>query len=139
MFAYIFEILRSVVQSPVKLNCHIGIKSFPSVPKRYPPNGGILNKIKNSLNFLRNIICSHFAIHTYIHTYHSRFIPKKVAEGDTHVLPNLGGKPIVVLLQSISGVSAINPLVTFHDIHGREKGAILLFWPGHHTRLILIR
>jgi hypothetical protein len=29
-----------------------------------------------------------------------------------------GGKPIVVLLLSISGVSAINPLVAFYDIHG---------------------
>jgi hypothetical protein len=46
-----------------------------------------------------------------------------------------GGKPIAVLLQSISGVSAINPLVVFYDIHGRKKrGAILLFCPGHHTR-----
>jgi hypothetical protein len=33
-----------------------------------------------------------------------------------------GGKPIAVLLQSISGVSAINPLVAFYDIHGgRER------------------
>jgi hypothetical protein len=29
-----------------------------------------------------------------------------------------GGKPIAVLLQSMSGVSAINPLVAFYDIHG---------------------
>jgi hypothetical protein len=29
-----------------------------------------------------------------------------------------GGKAITVLLQSISGVSAINPLVAFYDIHG---------------------
>jgi hypothetical protein len=28
-----------------------------------------------------------------------------------------GGKSIAVLLQSISGVSAINPLVAFYDIH----------------------
>jgi hypothetical protein len=35
-----------------------------------------------------------------------------------------GGKPIAVLLQSISGVSAINPLVAFYDIHGR-KGEVL--------------
>jgi hypothetical protein len=46
-----------------------------------------------------------------------------------------GGKPIAVLLQSILGVSAINPLVAFYDIHGGKKGAILLFCPGHHTRL----
>jgi hypothetical protein len=28
-----------------------------------------------------------------------------------------GGKPIAVLLQSISGVSAINPLDAFYDFH----------------------
>jgi hypothetical protein len=51
-----------------------------------------------------------------------------------------GGKPIAVLLQSISGVSAINPLVAFYDIHGgkRETGAILLFCPRLHTRLPFI-
>jgi hypothetical protein len=32
-----------------------------------------------------------------------------------------GGKPIAVLLQSISGVSAINPLVAFYDIHGVQS------------------
>jgi hypothetical protein len=32
-----------------------------------------------------------------------------------------GGKPIGVLLQSMSGGSAINPLVAFYDIHGRKK------------------
>jgi hypothetical protein len=32
-----------------------------------------------------------------------------------------GSKPIAVLLQSISGVSAINPLVDFYDIHGRNR------------------
>jgi hypothetical protein len=30
----------------------------------------------------------------------------------------IDGKPIAVLLQSISGVSAIHPLVAFYDIHG---------------------
>jgi hypothetical protein len=44
-----------------------------------------------------------------------------------------GGKPIAVLLQSISGVSAINPLVAFYDIHGGKREAILLFCPGHHS------
>jgi hypothetical protein len=39
-----------------------------------------------------------------------------------------GGKPIAVLLQSFSGVSAINPLWR------KERGAILLFCPRHHTR-----
>jgi hypothetical protein len=32
-----------------------------------------------------------------------------------------GGKPIAVLLQSISGVSGINPLVTFYVIHGGKS------------------
>jgi hypothetical protein len=46
-----------------------------------------------------------------------------------------GGKPIAVLLQSISGVSAINPLVTFYDIHGGKREVLfILFCPGHHTR-----
>jgi hypothetical protein len=40
-----------------------------------------------------------------------------------------GGKPIAVLLQSMCrlGVSAINPLVAFHDIH-RGKREVLLFY-----------
>jgi hypothetical protein len=38
-----------------------------------------------------------------------------------------GGKVIAVLLQSISGVSAINPLVAFYDIH-REKREVLFFY-----------
>jgi anti-anti-sigma regulatory factor len=37
-----------------------------------------------------------------------------------------GGKPIAVQLQSISGWSAVYPLVAFYDIHGR-KGAVLFF------------
>jgi hypothetical protein len=46
-----------------------------------------------------------------------------------------GGNSIAVLLQSISSVSAINPLVAFYDINGGEgRGAILLFCSGHHTR-----
>jgi hypothetical protein len=45
-----------------------------------------------------------------------------------------GGMPSAILLQSISGLSAINPLVTFYDIHGGKR-AILLFCPGQHTRL----
>jgi hypothetical protein len=32
-----------------------------------------------------------------------------------------GGKPIAVLLQSISGVSAINPLFVLYDIHGKRE------------------
>jgi hypothetical protein len=39
-----------------------------------------------------------------------------------------GGKPITVLLQSISVVSAINPLVAFYDIHDGEKREVLFFY-----------
>jgi hypothetical protein len=35
-----------------------------------------------------------------------------------------GGKPISVLLQSISGVNVINPLVAFYDIHGGKKDVL---------------
>jgi hypothetical protein len=41
-----------------------------------------------------------------------------------------GGKPIAVSLQSISGVSAINALVAFYDIHGGKRKVLLLFCPG---------
>jgi hypothetical protein len=37
-----------------------------------------------------------------------------------------GSKPIAIWSQSISGVSAINPLVAFYDIQGR-KGKVVLF------------
>jgi hypothetical protein len=39
-----------------------------------------------------------------------------------------GSKPIVVLLQSISGVSAINPVVAFYDIHGGKRGEVLFLY-----------
>jgi hypothetical protein len=39
-----------------------------------------------------------------------------------------GGKPIVVLLQSISGLSAIIPVVAFYDIHGGNR-EVLFFYP----------
>jgi hypothetical protein len=39
-----------------------------------------------------------------------------------------GGKPIAVLLQSISGVSVINPLVAFYDIHGRNREVLFFYF-----------
>jgi hypothetical protein len=77
-------------------------------------------------------------------TYRSRFIPEGIAEASQiflrDVLPKLfsyeytadvtGGKPIAVWSQSISGV---HPLVALYTSM-QEKGAILLFCPGHHTR-----
>jgi hypothetical protein len=43
-----------------------------------------------------------------------------------------GGKPIAVLLQSISGVSVINPLVVFYDIHGGKREVLFFYCPGPH-------
>jgi hypothetical protein len=46
-----------------------------------------------------------------------------------------GGKPIAALLQSISGISAVNPLVAFYDIHeGKREMLFFYFVPGHQTR-----
>jgi hypothetical protein len=46
----------------------------------------------------------------------------------------IGGKPIAVLLQSISGVSAINPLVAFYDIHGGNREVLLFYFVPDTTR-----
>jgi hypothetical protein len=45
-----------------------------------------------------------------------------------------GGKPIAVLLQSISGVSAINPLVVLYDIHGGKRKVLLFYFVPDTTR-----
>jgi hypothetical protein len=45
-----------------------------------------------------------------------------------------GGKPIAVLLQSISGVSAINPLVAFYDIHGGKREVLSFYFVPDTTR-----
>jgi hypothetical protein len=39
-----------------------------------------------------------------------------------------GGKPIAVLLQSISGESAINPLVALYDIHGGKREVLFFYY-----------
>jgi hypothetical protein len=44
------------------------------------------------------------------------------------------GKPIAVLLQSISGVSAINPLVAFYDIHGGKREVLFFYLVPDTTR-----
>jgi hypothetical protein len=42
-----------------------------------------------------------------------------------------GGKQIAVILQSISGVSANNPLVAFYDIHGGKREVLFFYFvPG---------
>jgi hypothetical protein len=45
-----------------------------------------------------------------------------------------GGKPIAVLLQSISGVSAIILLVAFYDIHGGKREVIFFYFVPDTTR-----
>jgi hypothetical protein len=40
----------------------------------------------------------------------------------------IGGKPIAVLLQSVSDVSAINPLVAFYDIHGGKREVLFFYF-----------
>jgi hypothetical protein len=45
-----------------------------------------------------------------------------------------GCKPIAVLLQSISGVSAINPLVAFYDIHGGKREVLFFYFVPDTTR-----
>jgi hypothetical protein len=47
-----------------------------------------------------------------------------------------GGKPIAVLLQSISGVSAIKPLVAFYDIHGGKREVLFFYFVPDTTREI---
>jgi hypothetical protein len=44
-----------------------------------------------------------------------------------------GGKPIAVLLQSISGVSA-NPLVAFYDIHEGKREVLFFYFVLDTTR-----
>jgi hypothetical protein len=46
----------------------------------------------------------------------------------------IGGKPIAVLLQSISGVRAMNPLVAFYDIHGGKREVLFFYFVPDTTR-----
>jgi hypothetical protein len=45
-----------------------------------------------------------------------------------------GGKPIAVLLQSISGISAINLLVAFYGIHGGKRDVLFFYFVPDTTR-----
>jgi hypothetical protein len=44
-----------------------------------------------------------------------------------------GGKPIAVLMQSISDVNAINPLA-FYDIHGAKREVLFFYFVPDTTR-----
>jgi hypothetical protein len=45
-----------------------------------------------------------------------------------------GGKPIAVLLQPISGLGAINPLVAFYDSHGGKREVLFFYFVPDTTR-----
>jgi hypothetical protein len=62
-------------------------------------------------------------LHTYIPlTLYPRYSSETPTLYQNLAMRNIayvtGGKPIAILLQFVSGVSAINPLVAFYDIHG---------------------
>jgi hypothetical protein len=44
------------------------------------------------------------------------------------------GRPIAAILQSISGVRAINPLVAFYDIRGGKIEVLLFYFVPDTTR-----
>jgi hypothetical protein len=46
----------------------------------------------------------------------------------------IGGKHIAVLLQSISVVSAINPLVALYDINGGKREVLFFYFVPDTTR-----
>jgi hypothetical protein len=50
----------------------------------------------------------------------------------------IGGKPIAVWSQSIIGVSVVNPLVAFYDIHGRKGEVLFFYFVPDTTREIII-
>jgi hypothetical protein len=49
-----------------------------------------------------------------------------------------GSNPNAVLLQLITGVSAINPLVAFYDIHGAKSEELLFYFVPDTTRESLL-
>jgi hypothetical protein len=45
-----------------------------------------------------------------------------------------GSNPIAVFSQSIAGVSTVNPLVAFYDIHERKGGVLFFYFVSDTTR-----
>jgi hypothetical protein len=45
-----------------------------------------------------------------------------------------GGEPIAVVLLSISGVTAINPLVALYDIYGGKREVLFFYFVSDTTR-----
>jgi hypothetical protein len=60
--------------------------------------------------------------------YHNYLAMKNTAEVTS-------GMPIAVWSQSISDVSAINPLIAFYDIHGRKREVLFFYFAPDTTRV----
>jgi hypothetical protein len=87
-----------------------------------------------------NVILKLIIVHTYIPlTFYSRRgsrdtsdIPPRPTVYQNDVAMRKAdvtdGKSIAVWSQSISGVSAINPLVAFFDIHGRKREVLFFYF-----------
>jgi hypothetical protein len=88
---------------------------------------------------------------TIVHTYIPLTLyPRRGSRGISDILPRhprftkfiamrntadvKGGKPIAVLLQSVSDVSAINPLVAFYDIHEGKREVLFFYFVPDTTR-----
>jgi hypothetical protein len=50
----------------------------------------------------------------------------------------IGGKPIAVWSQSISGVRSVNPLVALYDIHGTNREVLFIYFLLDTTRDIIM-
>jgi hypothetical protein len=78
------------------------------------------------------------ACNSTIHTYPSRLIPEGGAEASQiflrDVLLKLYSHEKYCPSQLISGVSAINPLVAFYDIHGRKREVLFFYFVPNTTR-----
>jgi hypothetical protein len=118
-----------------KATHHLGF-GFRKPPKLDIPN-------RSQINFYDIIK------HTYIPlTLDPRWGSRGISDiPPRHVLPKFnlamritadvtGGKP--VLLQSISGLSAINPLVAFYDIHGGKREVLFFYFVPDTTRDLII-
>jgi hypothetical protein len=109
---------------------------------------GEQTKIKRTHVILRNLYLTMFSTYISLTLYPRIAEVSQIFLRDDRVLPNFlamsntadvtGGKPIAGLLQSISGLSTINPLVVFYDIHGGKREVLFFFLSGHHTRLRLV-
>jgi hypothetical protein len=69
-----------------------------------------------------------FVVYTFFHNY--------LAMRNTAAVT--GGKPIAICSYSISGVSAINSLVAFYDIHVRKSKVLFFYFVPDTTQTLMI-